>query len=82
MDRNGRIARIGGPALAGVLLDRAHISVIAPTSALFIADTTTFVVSVVARFARGHTDGDHAMGFGQVAVGFSPGHNEMTDQNG
>ncbi|MFE3059968.1 MFS transporter [Nocardia sp. NPDC059239] len=42
MDLNGRIARIAGPALAGVLL------VIVPVAALFIADTMTFVVSVVA----------------------------------
>ncbi|MEU6582800.1 MFS transporter [Nocardia sp. NPDC046763] len=42
MDLNGRIARIAGPALAGVLL------LILPVSALFIADAITFAVSVVA----------------------------------
>ncbi|MEC3957051.1 MFS transporter [Nocardia sp. CDC153] len=42
MDLNGRIARIAGPALAGVLL------LAIPVSALFIADAMTFTVSVVA----------------------------------
>ncbi|MGW4123678.1 hypothetical protein [Nocardia sp. NPDC004711] len=76
MDLNSRIARIARPALAGVL------GLVVPTSALFIAGTMTFVVSVAARSARGHAGGDHVMGFGQVAVGFSSGCDEMTDQNG
>lgn len=42
MDLNGRIARIAGPALAGVLL------VFTPVSALFAADAVTFSVSVLA----------------------------------
>ncbi|MGW5229868.1 MFS transporter [Nocardia niigatensis] len=42
MDLNGRIARIAGPALAGVLL------LAVPVPALFIADAMTFAVSVAA----------------------------------
>ncbi|WP_157386542.1 MFS transporter [Nocardia terrae] len=42
MDLNGRIARVAGPALAGVLL------LLIPISALFLADAMTFTVSVVA----------------------------------
>ncbi|MFE3196295.1 MFS transporter [Nocardia sp. NPDC059240] len=42
MDLNGRIARIAGPALAGVALFAV------PVSALFVADTATFAVSVLA----------------------------------
>ncbi|WP_330182244.1 MFS transporter [Nocardia sp. NBC_01503] len=42
MDLNGRIARIAGPALAGVLL------LILPINSLFAADAATFAVSVLA----------------------------------
>ncbi len=42
MDLNGRIARIAGPALAGVML------LLVPVPALFVADSVTFAVSVLA----------------------------------
>ncbi|KZM70891.1 hypothetical protein AWN90_40920 [Nocardia terpenica] len=42
MDLTGRIARIAGPALAGMVV------LAAPPSALFVADAATFVVSVAA----------------------------------
>lgn len=42
MDLNGRIARIAGPALAGVLL------LVLPVGALFVADAMTFAISVLA----------------------------------
>ncbi|WP_235948628.1 MFS transporter [Nocardia terrae] len=42
MDLNGRIARIAGPALAGVLL------LVVPVPTLFIVDAMTFAISVAA----------------------------------
>ncbi|MEV6073338.1 MFS transporter [Nocardia sp. NPDC052001] len=42
MDLIGRIARIAGPALAGVLL------LVLPVQTLFVVDATTFVISVLA----------------------------------
>ncbi|MGW4244475.1 MFS transporter [Nocardia sp. NPDC004722] len=50
MDLNGRIARIAGPALAGVLL------LVIPVSTLFVADALTFAVSVTALLYLAATD--------------------------
>lgn len=49
MDLTTRLARIGGPALAGVLL------AVAPMTALFVADAATFAVSAVALALLGRT---------------------------
>ena len=49
MDLTGRIARVAGPALAGIVL------LAAPTQALFLADAATFAVSAVALFALART---------------------------
>lgn len=49
MDLTARLARIGGPALVGVLL------AVAPMTALFVADAATFAVSTVALALLGRT---------------------------
>ncbi|WP_460720507.1 MFS transporter [Nocardia heshunensis] len=56
MDLNGRIARVAGPALAGVLLFAV------PVSVLFVADALTFAISVAALvyLAASHANGVRA----------------------
>lgn len=55
MDLNARIARIAGPALAGVAL------VFAPVPALFAADAATFAISVLALAFLARSGATHAV---------------------